>query len=32
LIRSYYAISDPEIRRQFLEMVKTVAQSQQRQP
>jgi transcriptional regulator with XRE-family HTH domain len=31
LIRSYYAISDPEIRRQFLEMVKTVAQSQQRQ-
>jgi transcriptional regulator with XRE-family HTH domain len=32
LIRSYYAISDQEIRRQFLEMVKTVAQSQQRQP
>ena len=32
LIRSYYAISDPETRRQFLEMVKTVAQSQQRQP
>jgi transcriptional regulator with XRE-family HTH domain len=32
LIRSYYAISNQEIRRQFLEMVKTVAQSQQRQP
>ena len=26
LIRSYYAISDQEIRRQFLEMVTTVAQ------
>jgi transcriptional regulator with XRE-family HTH domain len=32
LIRSYYAIADPEIRRQFLEMVKTVAQSHQREP
>jgi transcriptional regulator with XRE-family HTH domain len=32
LIRSYYAIGDPEIRRQFLEMVKTVAQSHQREP
>jgi len=32
LIRSYYAIADQEIRRQFLEMVKAVAQSQQRQP
>jgi transcriptional regulator with XRE-family HTH domain len=31
LIRSYYAIADPEIRRQFLEMVKAVAQSHQRQ-
>ena len=30
LIRWYYAIADPEVRRQFLEMVKTVAQSQQR--
>ena len=32
LIRSYYAIPDQEIRRQFLEMVKAVAQSQQRHP
>jgi len=32
LIRSYYLITDQEIRRQFLEMVKAVAQSQQRQP
>ena len=32
LIRSYYAIADQEIRCQFLEMVKAVAQSQQRQP
>ena len=32
LIRSYYAIADQEIRHQFLEMVKAVAQSQQRQP
>ena len=31
LIRSYYAITDPETRRQFLEMVKTVALSHQRQ-
>jgi transcriptional regulator with XRE-family HTH domain len=31
LIRSYYAIADPEIRRQFLEMVKAVALSHQRQ-
>ena len=30
LIRWYYAITDPEVRLQFLEMVKTVAQSQQR--
>ena len=30
LIRWYYAIADPEVRQQFLEMVKTVAQSQQR--
>jgi transcriptional regulator with XRE-family HTH domain len=30
LIRWYYAIADPEVRLQFLEMVKTVAQSQQR--
>src|SRR5690348_1928914 len=29
LIRWYYAISDPEVRQQFLEMVKTVARSQQ---
>ncbi len=29
LIRRYYAITDPAVRRQFLEMVKTVAQSQQ---
>ena len=29
LIRWYYAIADPGVRRQFLEMVKTVAQSQQ---
>ena len=32
LIRSYYAIGDQEIRHQFLEMVKAVAQSHQRQP
>jgi transcriptional regulator with XRE-family HTH domain len=31
LIRSYYAIGDQEIRHQFLEMVKAVAQSHQRQ-
>jgi transcriptional regulator with XRE-family HTH domain len=30
LIRWYYAISDSGIRQQFLDMVKTVAQSQQR--
>ena len=29
LIRSYYAIGDQEIRHQFLEMVKAVAQSHQ---
>jgi transcriptional regulator with XRE-family HTH domain len=29
MIRWYYAIADPEVRQQFLEMVKTVAQSQQ---
>jgi transcriptional regulator with XRE-family HTH domain len=29
LIRWYYAIPDPEVRQQFLEMVKTVARSQQ---
>jgi transcriptional regulator with XRE-family HTH domain len=29
LIRWYYAIADPAVRQQFLEMVKTVAQSQQ---
>ena len=28
LIRWYYAITDPDVRRQFLEMVKAVAQSQ----
>jgi transcriptional regulator with XRE-family HTH domain len=28
LIRSYYAIPDPEARERFLQMVKTVAQSQ----
>ena len=32
LIRSYYAIADHQLRRQFLDMVKAVAQSQQRQP
>ncbi len=32
LIRSYYAISDPAVRHQFLEMVKTVAQGHQREP
>ena len=31
LIRSYYAIPDQRIRHQFLDMVKTVAQSHQRQ-
>ncbi len=31
LIRWYYAITDSGVREQFLEMVKTVAQSQQRQ-
>ena len=30
LIRWYYAITDPDVRQQFLEMVKTVAQSQPR--
>ena len=30
LIRAYYAITGPDIRQQFLEMVKTVAQSQSR--
>ena len=30
LIRWYYAITDSHIRQQFLEMIKTVAQSQQR--
>jgi transcriptional regulator with XRE-family HTH domain len=30
LIRWYYAITDPEVRQQFLEMVKAVAQSQPR--
>ena len=30
LIRSYYAIADPEARNGFLQMVKTVAQSQRR--
>jgi transcriptional regulator with XRE-family HTH domain len=30
LIRWYYAIADAGVRQQFLEMVKTVAQSQQR--
>ena len=29
LIRRYYAIANPAVRQQFLEMVKTVAQSQQ---
>jgi transcriptional regulator with XRE-family HTH domain len=28
LIRWYYAITDPDVRQRFLEMVKTVAQSQ----
>ena len=27
LVRLYYAIPDPTVRRQFLEMVKTIAQS-----
>lgn len=27
LIRAYYAVTDPEVRRQFLNMVRTVAQS-----
>jgi len=31
LIRSYYAIADQDTRRQFLDMVKAVAQSQQHQ-
>ena len=31
-IRWYYAITDQGLRRQFLDMVKAVAQSQQRQP
>ncbi len=31
LIRSYYAIADQETRRQFLDMVKAVAQSHQRE-
>jgi transcriptional regulator with XRE-family HTH domain len=31
LIRWYYAIADSGVRQQFLEMVKTVAQSQQRE-
>ena len=30
LIRWYYTISDSGVRRQFLDMVKTVAQSQPR--
>jgi transcriptional regulator with XRE-family HTH domain len=30
LIRWYYAITDPDVRQQFLEMVKAVAQSQPR--
>jgi transcriptional regulator with XRE-family HTH domain len=29
LIRSYYAISDPQLRQQFLDMVKAVAQAHQ---
>jgi transcriptional regulator with XRE-family HTH domain len=32
LIRSYYAIEDQEIRHQFLDMLKAVAHSHQRQP
>ena len=32
LIRWYYAISDPDVRHQFLDMVKAVAQAQQREP
>ena len=32
LIRSYYAISDPAVRHQFLDMVKAVAQTHQREP
>ena len=31
LIRWYYAIADPGVRQQFLEMVKAVAEAQQRQ-
>lgn len=30
LIRAYYAIADPQVRQQFLDMIKAVAQSQQR--
>ena len=32
LIRSYYGIADQQIRQQFLDMVKAVAQSHGRQP
>jgi transcriptional regulator with XRE-family HTH domain len=32
LIRAYYAINDPQLRSQFLDMVKTAAQSYQTQP
>jgi transcriptional regulator with XRE-family HTH domain len=32
LIRSYYAIADEDLRRQFLDMVKAAAESQQRRP
>jgi len=32
LTRWYYAIADQQLRHQFLDMVKAVAQSQQRQP
>jgi len=32
LIRSYYAISDPAVRHQYLDMVKAVAQAHRREP
>jgi transcriptional regulator with XRE-family HTH domain len=32
LIRAYYGIADQQIRQQFLDMVKAVAQSHERQP
>ena len=32
LVRCYYGIADPQIRRQFLDMVKAVAQTQSRRP